>query len=246
MATTTRNRSGASPMLGNNPSLTETHKHKCPQCSSGAVVMAPGHILADATGMIRIEYRCHECGTPFWLLQHLALGERRDDELILRDMALAAIRRGRLPALRQPAHAGAGPGVDAPCAVCERPVHRQDLELVIQFEQRGAAAAFDTLHLHLRCFAVWELERHAEQGDPIGPAFGPMGTTAVSGASSPPLEETRAWRCPHCLSGAIVARGRVTADSKGVRSEYRCRDCGKDFLLLSDTRRLGASAGRST
>jgi DNA-directed RNA polymerase subunit RPC12/RpoP len=41
--------------------LTATRAPRCPACSSGAIGMAPGHILADATGMIRIEYRCGDC-----------------------------------------------------------------------------------------------------------------------------------------------------------------------------------------
>jgi hypothetical protein len=73
MPTTTREL-GASAMFGSKTPLTETRKPLCPHCSSGAIVMAPGHILAGGTGMIRIEYRCHDCGVLFWLLQYLTLG----------------------------------------------------------------------------------------------------------------------------------------------------------------------------
>ena len=161
MPTTTKTPSDASATCASLASLTETSMHRCPHCSSCTVMMAPGHVLVDAAGMIRIEYRCCDCEMPFWLLQPLALGERLDDEAILREQAQAAIRRGRLPACRRPDRAWAGPGVDAACAVCERPIHRYDMEFAIQFEHRGAPGALDAFHLHLRCFAAWELERHA-------------------------------------------------------------------------------------
>jgi transposase-like protein len=54
--------------------------------------------------------------------------------------------------------------------------------------------------------------------------------------SSPSPKETRERLCPHCLSSAVVPLGRVSADSTGIRSDYRCRDCSKDFLLLSAKR----------
>ena len=58
--------------------------------------------------------------------------------------------------------------------------------------------------------------------------------------ASPPLKEMGVRLCPHCLSVDVVALGHVTADSTGVRSDYRCRRCSTHFLLLSDTRRIGA------
>jgi hypothetical protein len=62
---------------------------------------------------------------------------------------------------------------------------------------------------------------------------------------SPPLKETELRLCPHCLSVDVVALGRVTADSTGVRSGYRCRRCSTDFLRLSDTRRIGTPDRRA-
>ena len=144
--------------------LTATRAPRCPACSSGAIVMAPGHILADATGMIRIEYRCGDCGTPFWLLQELTrLSQSMNEEAILREKARGAIRTRKLLAVRRPDRVWAGSGADALCAVCERPIHRHDLELEIQFAHGGAASPdMEKFHLHLRCFAAWELERHLE------------------------------------------------------------------------------------
>jgi DNA-directed RNA polymerase subunit RPC12/RpoP len=144
--------------------LTETRVPRCPVCSSGAIAMAPGHILADATGMIRLEYRCDDCGAPFWLLQEQTLlSQSMNEEAILREYARGAIRAGTLLAARRPDRIWAGSGAEAPCAVCERPIRRHDLELEIQFAHGGAATpGMDKFHLHLRCFAAWELERHLE------------------------------------------------------------------------------------
>ena len=38
-------------------------------------------------------------------------------------------------------------------------VRRYDREVQTQFEHTGRVPGLDTFHLHLRCFAVWELER---------------------------------------------------------------------------------------
>ena len=57
-----------------------------------------------------------------------------------------------------------GADVGAPCSVCELPVARDDvtrdeLEFEIQFAHDGAVPGLDKVHLHVRCFTVWELER---------------------------------------------------------------------------------------
>ena len=54
--------------------------------------------------------------------------------------------------------------------------------------------------------------------------------------ANPPLKETRDRCCPHCLSLAVGPLGAVSGDSTGIRSDYRCRDCAKDFVLLSAKR----------
>jgi hypothetical protein len=52
-----------------------------------------------------------------------------------------------------------GPGVGAPCAVCELPVTRSEMEFEVQFEHDGGSPGLDKFHLHRRCFAAWEFER---------------------------------------------------------------------------------------
>jgi hypothetical protein len=72
----------------------------------------------------------------------------------------------------------------------------------------------------------------------------PMAIIAMDD-TRPPLEETGLRLCPHCLSVDVVALGRVTADSTGVRSVYRCRRCSQEFLLLYADRRIGPPERRA-
>jgi hypothetical protein len=88
------------------------------------------------------------------------------DEAILRATARAAVRAGKRPA-RRPDRTWGGPGVGAPFSVCEQPVRRDDLELEIQFARDGDFPGLDKFHVHVRCFAMWELERVNVQGDGV-------------------------------------------------------------------------------
>ena len=47
-----------------------------------------------------------------------------------------------------------------------------------------------------------------------------------------PTEETRERICPHCRSLAVMSLGRVNAVRTGVRVDYRCSDCAKEFVWL--------------
>ena len=85
-------------------------------------------------------------------------GRQMPDEAILRQHAREALQTGRLPR-RQPDRTWGGPGVGAPCAVCNQPVSRDEMEFEIQFEHGGATPGLDKFHVHLRCFAAWEMER---------------------------------------------------------------------------------------
>ena len=64
--------------------------------------------------------------------------------------------------------------------------------------------------------------------------------------SHPSPKEARERICPQCGSADIQALGRVLADSTAVRGAYRCRECAKEFLLLSTERRLGPRDRRAT
>ena len=80
------------------------------------------------------------------------------DEAVLRQQARAAIQSGKVPSQR-PDRTWGGPGVGARCAICERPVGRDELEFEVQFAHDGDSPGLDKFHLHLRCFAAWEFER---------------------------------------------------------------------------------------
>jgi hypothetical protein len=80
------------------------------------------------------------------------------DEAVLRQQARQAIQTGELPN-RPPDRTWGGPGVGAPCSVCNDPVTRDQLEFEIQFAHDGATPGLDKFHVHMRCFAAWEMER---------------------------------------------------------------------------------------
>jgi len=88
------------------------------------------------------------------------------DEGILREKVREAVRQGKLPA-RRPDRTWGGSGVGAPCSICDKPVTRADMEFEIQFEHDGAVPGLDKFNVHVRCFAVWELERK-KAGEPPG------------------------------------------------------------------------------
>jgi hypothetical protein len=86
-------------------------------------------------------------------------GDRQmPDGPILRERARAAIEAGKLPR-RSADRTWGGPGVGAPCSVCDQPVTRDQMEFEVQFVNQGTAPGLDVYHVHVRCFAAWELER---------------------------------------------------------------------------------------
>jgi hypothetical protein len=80
------------------------------------------------------------------------------DETILRAKAREAIRTGEAAVKATGPHWG-GPGVGAPCSVCGEPIKQDQLELETEFAHDGSNPGLDKFHIHVRCFAVWELER---------------------------------------------------------------------------------------
>ena len=52
-------------------------------------------------------------------------------------------------------------------------------------------------------------------------------------------KDTRA-RCPQCRGADLLALGRVVAETTEMfRSAYRCRECGREFILPYNERRVG-------
>jgi hypothetical protein len=80
------------------------------------------------------------------------------DEAVIREKAKTVVLNGKLPA-RRPDRTWGGPGVGAPCIVCELPVTKDQLEFEIQFARDGDNPGLDKFHIHIRCFAAWEFER---------------------------------------------------------------------------------------
>jgi hypothetical protein len=80
------------------------------------------------------------------------------DEPILRAQARKAIQNDVIPG-RKPDRTWGGPGVGARCAICEKPVTKDEMEFEIEFARDGTAPGLDKYHVHLRCFAAWEFER---------------------------------------------------------------------------------------
>ena len=81
------------------------------------------------------------------------------DEPLLRERARKALQRGALPN-RKPDRVWGGPGVGAPCVLCSEAVTKDQMEFEIQFAHgEGTEPGLDKFHIHVRCFAAWELER---------------------------------------------------------------------------------------
>jgi hypothetical protein len=80
-----------------------------------------------------------------------------DDDRVLRARAREAMKTGNLPHHR-PEGIWGGLGSGGPCAVCDKAVDKEDVELELQFNSDGKAGTIH-YHVHARCFAAWELER---------------------------------------------------------------------------------------
>jgi hypothetical protein len=80
-------------------------------------------------------------------------------ESFLRRLARLALDDGKLPRA-EPARMWGGPGTGEMCAVCDLPISAPDLEYELQYDrQNHLQPGLQIYRLHLRCFAVWELER---------------------------------------------------------------------------------------
>jgi hypothetical protein len=96
------------------------------------------------------------------------------DECILREKARELIQAGTLPN-RRPDRTWGGPGSGADCSICSAPVGPDEVEFEIEFDRNGDAPGPSNYHVHLRCFAAWEVERRN-----LGPAKGAGGGTVGS------------------------------------------------------------------
>jgi len=83
------------------------------------------------------------------------------DETVLRAKAREVIRTGKLPS-RPPDNTWGGTGAGAPCPVCGEIVTKDQLEIEVEFSHDGNNPGLDKFHIHVRCFAAWELERRQD------------------------------------------------------------------------------------
>jgi hypothetical protein len=79
------------------------------------------------------------------------------NEAEIRALARGVLQTRTLPR-HDPDRTWGGPGVDKPCTICGLRIPADTTEYELQF-RNGQTADLDRFHLHLRCFAVWELER---------------------------------------------------------------------------------------
>ena len=80
------------------------------------------------------------------------------NEQWIRALARKALLAGTLPR-RDPARTWGGPGVGMPCTICGDRIPAGQMEYELQFSHDSENPGLDRFHLHLRCFAAWELER---------------------------------------------------------------------------------------
>jgi hypothetical protein len=80
------------------------------------------------------------------------------DERALCEKIRTLIETGSLPNRKADAMWG-GPGSGGICPVCGEVVTAADVEMELEFSGH-AGGPVDRYHLHSRCFAGWEFERH--------------------------------------------------------------------------------------
>jgi hypothetical protein len=80
------------------------------------------------------------------------------DMEVLRTMALAALRAGKLPN-RAPDASWGGPGTGAQCSVCETAINSDDAEWELEFAEDSGPPPPATYFLHVHCHAAWDLAR---------------------------------------------------------------------------------------
>ena len=87
----------------------------------------------------------------------------RHEEEELRRRARAALNASTIPRDR-PKGLWGGNGSGEQCPVCGHPVDAAEMELEVEFEfAEVSARGVREFHLHLPCFAAWEIERKPAQ-----------------------------------------------------------------------------------
>jgi hypothetical protein len=79
------------------------------------------------------------------------------DEAAIRELARRVIQREEIPN-RAPDHLWGGYGTGIPCAICDLPVRKEEMEFELEFVFDSAELCVAVYHLHNGCFTVWESE----------------------------------------------------------------------------------------
>ena len=85
------------------------------------------------------------------------------DDGTLKTKARQAVQTGKLPN-RRPICMWGGNGFGACCPICDSAVKPDELEYEVQFDEIDGSAAPHGYHIHVRCYAAWELERQILTG----------------------------------------------------------------------------------
>lgn len=87
------------------------------------------------------------------------------DQCVPPEVVRQAIQTGKLPR-RRPERTWGGTGSGCPCAVCGRPVTRDEVEIELEFAGGDDGRSEGGLRVHVSCLSAWELEleRMAAEG----------------------------------------------------------------------------------
>ena len=85
------------------------------------------------------------------------------DDGTLKMKARQAVQTGKLPN-RRPICMWGGNGFGACCPICDSAVKPEEVEYEVQFDEVDGSAAPHGYHIHVRCYAAWELERQIHTG----------------------------------------------------------------------------------
>jgi hypothetical protein len=84
--------------------------------------------------------------------------QKADEDQELRNKALAALHAEALPHAR-PREVWGGHGTGDRCPVCGDDLKPSELELEVAFGDTGDENSPCVFHMHVRCFAAWEMAR---------------------------------------------------------------------------------------
>jgi hypothetical protein len=151
-----RERKGV-PRLAFSPRPSAAHRNRATPRSPISRCWPQGYppICVMGRGYYDIPHEDKNITTRGW-----AMSGRTSHEEMLRQRARARLKSGALHT-RAAVASYAGPGSGAPCALCDEPIVKADIEFELDFPADAAGASRVTIHMHFRCRAIWDTERAA-------------------------------------------------------------------------------------